>query len=269
MIGYNILRIKQQVPHTKSLDITISCSNADAAPGIGIPPLVQRAIVVEERLWRKSPSCNQKNNVVVLRLYHEKISSRFRETRKKSPSWVGQVGQANGGGGGGGGGDGSSGDSSGEDQNSRGPDGRQRKAEWQGPAGNGLKLNTEAEVRDNKMWIGAVVRDHGGAQVKLECRTRDTSQVTYMVESVTDSTGSYNILVQDDREDEVCEAVLVKSSDHECNIPSSGRDRARVILTRNNGMNSNARFANAMGFLKNEPLASCPQVLQKYQETED
>lgn len=88
-----------------------------------------------------------------------------------------------------------------------------------------------------------------------------------MVESVTDSTGSYNILVQDDREDDICEAVLVKSSDPECNIPSSGR--ARVILTRNNGMNSNARFANAMGFLKNEPLASCPEILQKYQETED
>ncbi|KAL2504570.1 Pollen Ole e 1 allergen and extensin family protein [Abeliophyllum distichum] len=108
-----------------------------------------------------------------------------------------------------------------------------------------------------------------GARVKLECRARDTLQVTYMVESVTDSTGSYNILVQDDRGDEVCDAVLVKSSDPECAIPNSGWDRARVILTRNNGMNSDIRFANAMGFLKNEPLASCAQILQKYQETED
>ncbi|CAI9763461.1 unnamed protein product [Fraxinus pennsylvanica] len=143
-------------------------------------------------------------------------------------------------------------------------------------------IASAARIMDNPLFVkGRVYCDtcrcgfetsatkYQGASVKLECRTRDTAQVTYMVESVTDSTGSYNILVQDDREDEVCEAVLVKSSDPECNIPSSGRDHARVILTRNNGMNSNARFANAMGFLKNEPLASCPQVLQKYQETED
>ncbi|KAL0285487.1 UNVERIFIED_CONTAM: hypothetical protein Scaly_2818000 [Sesamum calycinum] len=64
-------------------------------------------------------------------------------------------------------------------------------------------------------------------------------------------------------------AVLVKSPDPECSVPNAGRDRARVILTRNNGMNSNARFANALGFLKNTPLASCPQVLQQYQEAED
>lgn len=34
-----------------------------------------------------------------------------------------------------------------------------------GLAGNGLKLNTEAEVRDNKLGVGAVVRDHGGVVV--------------------------------------------------------------------------------------------------------
>ncbi|KAL2531359.1 Pollen Ole e 1 allergen and extensin family protein [Abeliophyllum distichum] len=106
-----------------------------------------------------------------------------------------------------------------------------------------------------------------GVAVKIECRYKD--KITYRIEGVTDSTGSYNILVHGDRGDDVCDAMLVKSSDPECGMPNGGRDRARVILTRNNGMTSDTRFANAMGFLKNEPLSSCPQILQKYQEAED
>ncbi|XP_011097595.1 major pollen allergen Lol p 11-like [Sesamum indicum] len=108
-----------------------------------------------------------------------------------------------------------------------------------------------------------------GAVVRVECRKRDSSELTYTKEAVTDSTGHYKILVETDRGDDYCDSVLVKSPDPECSIPNAGRDRARVILTRNNGMNSNARFANALGFLKNTPLASCPQVLQQYQEAED
>lgn len=77
------------------------------------------------------------------------------------------------------------------------------------------------------------------------------------------------MLVHGDRGDDCCDALLVKSSDPECSHPNAGRDRARVILTRNNGMISNTRFANAMGFLKNTPLSSCPTILQKYQEPEE
>ncbi|KAG8373346.1 hypothetical protein BUALT_Bualt11G0014600 [Buddleja alternifolia] len=108
-----------------------------------------------------------------------------------------------------------------------------------------------------------------GAVVRIECRDRANSKLTYTKEAVTDSTGHYQILVETDRGDDWCDAVLVKSSDPECSSPNAGRDRARVILTRNNGMTSNTRFANAMGFLKNTPLASCAQILQKYQETEE
>ncbi|KAI3451129.1 hypothetical protein Pfo_007794 [Paulownia fortunei] len=96
-----------------------------------------------------------------------------------------------------------------------------------------------------------------GATVRIECRDRDTAQLTYTKEAVTDSTGQYSVLVQSDRGDDFCDAVLVKSSDPECSTPNEGRDRARVILTRNNGMISNTRFANNMGFLKNTPLANC------------
>ncbi|KAL0378478.1 UNVERIFIED_CONTAM: protein DOWNSTREAM OF FLC [Sesamum radiatum] len=108
-----------------------------------------------------------------------------------------------------------------------------------------------------------------GATVRIECRNKDTAQLTYTKEAVTDSTGRYSVLVETDRGDDFCDAVLVKSADPECSTPNEGRDRARVILTRNNGMISNKRFANAMGFLKNTPLANCPMILQKYQEPEE
>lgn len=114
-----------------------------------------------------------------------------------------------------------------------------------------------------RLWILA------GAVVQIECRSRKTSEITYQKHGVTDSTGSYKIPVRGDRGDDRCDVLLVKSSDPECSMPNSGRDRARVILTRNNGMNSNIRFANSMGFLKNAPLARCAEVLQKYQDTEE
>lgn len=86
---------------------------------------------------------------------------------------------------------------------------------------------------------------------------------------MTKSDGTYKILVHTDRGDDFCDALLLKSSDPECSTPNAGRDRARVILTRNNGMDSSTRSANAMGFLKNTPLASCPEILQQYQESEE
>ena len=77
------------------------------------------------------------------------------------------------------------------------------------------------------------------------------------------------MLVESDRADDFCDTVLVSSPDPECNSPDAGRDRARVILTNNNGMNSRTRYANALGFVKRTPLASCTQILQQYQESEE
>ncbi|XP_075494231.1 major pollen allergen Lol p 11-like [Primulina tabacum] len=108
-----------------------------------------------------------------------------------------------------------------------------------------------------------------GAVVRIECRSRANSKLTYQKEGVTDSSGNYNVLVESDRGDDYCDAVLVKSSDPECSEPNQGRDRARVILTRNNGISSNTRFANPMGFLQQKALASCSRILKKYQEAEE
>ncbi|KAA8530886.1 hypothetical protein F0562_005490 [Nyssa sinensis] len=108
-----------------------------------------------------------------------------------------------------------------------------------------------------------------GARVRIECKDRDTLELKYSIEGVTDSKGMYSIMVTDDHGDQMCDALLVSSPQGDCATPDAGRDRARVILTRNNGVISDTRFANAMGFLKNEPLSSCTQLLQQYQETDE
>lgn len=108
-----------------------------------------------------------------------------------------------------------------------------------------------------------------GAKVRVECRDRNTLQLLYSIEGTTDSTGTYKILVVQDHADQLCDAVLVSSPRPDCAIVVPGRERARVILTRQNGIVSDNRFANAMGFLKNEALPECAQLLKKYQEYED
>ena len=108
-----------------------------------------------------------------------------------------------------------------------------------------------------------------GARVRIECRDRKSLALTYSIEGVTDSTGTYKLTVADDHLDEACDAMLVSSPDPLCSEPNAGHDKSRVILTRSNGMPSDLRFANNMGFLKSEPMTECTQVLQMYKETED
>nr|GMC57720.1 protein DOWNSTREAM OF FLC-like [Ipomoea batatas] len=99
------------------------------------------------------------------------------------------------------------------------------------------------------------------SHVRLECKKRDSDAVTYTANAVTNSQGEYSILVNGDRGDDLCDVVLVKSSDPLSGKPDSGRDRARVILSRNNGLVNDVRFANNLGFTTKQPLASCAQHL--------
>ncbi|XP_052203015.1 major pollen allergen Lol p 11-like [Diospyros lotus] len=104
-----------------------------------------------------------------------------------------------------------------------------------------------------------------GAEVKLECRDRITQEVKHTDYGTTDSTGTYKILVKEDHQDELCDCMLVSSPQNDCATADPGRDRALVILTSNNGMASKDRFANALGFMRDEPLSECKQVLQQYE----
>ncbi|KAK4792039.1 hypothetical protein SAY86_022474 [Trapa natans] len=53
------------------------------------------------------------------------------------------------------------------------------------------------------------------------------------------------------------------------NVVNKAAIKARVILTRYNGIATDERFVNNMGFMTNQPLAGCTQILQQYQELDD
>ncbi|XP_030453317.1 protein DOWNSTREAM OF FLC [Syzygium oleosum] len=105
-----------------------------------------------------------------------------------------------------------------------------------------------------------------GAKVKVECKDRTSMKPLYSQEATTDSTGTYKMFVSEDHLDQLCDAMLVSSPQPNCQKPAAGRDRARVILTRYNGIASDDRFANNMGFVIDQPLSGCAQVLQQYQD---
>ncbi|KAJ8628636.1 hypothetical protein MRB53_021959 [Persea americana] len=108
-----------------------------------------------------------------------------------------------------------------------------------------------------------------GARVRLECRERESMEMTYSIDGMTDQMGTYKIPVPDDHENEICEMVLVSSPQMECATVVHHADRARVALTRNNGIVSDTRYANNLGFLKDAPMVGCSQLLKKYQEYDD
>lgn len=102
--------------------------------------------------------------------------------------------------------------------------------------------------------------------VKLECKDRKTQELLYSIGGTTDSKGKYEIKVREDHGSQLCDVMLVSSPQSNCASVDSGRDRSRVILTGNNGISSYKRFANAMGFLMDEPLSGCKKLLQQYEQ---
>ncbi|XWS41538.1 hypothetical protein CRYUN_Cryun17cG0090300 [Craigia yunnanensis] len=81
--------------------------------------------------------------------------------------------------------------------------------------------------------------------------------------AVTDSTGTYNSLVEDEHQDQLCYATLVSSPIPSCRIADNRRNKATVILTRSNGAIANLHHANAMGFLQDKAAAGCQELLKK------
>ncbi|PIA52122.1 hypothetical protein AQUCO_01000186v1 [Aquilegia coerulea] len=101
-----------------------------------------------------------------------------------------------------------------------------------------------------------------GAKVALNCRDRAAGDLTYSLEGVTDSTGSYKLAVEGDHEEEICEIKLISSPREDCNETIPGLDNARVLVTSNNGISELSRFVNSLGFLKKEPLPECHEILR-------
>nr|CAD1843522.1 unnamed protein product [Ananas comosus var. bracteatus] len=103
-----------------------------------------------------------------------------------------------------------------------------------------------------------------GAKVRLQCKHFDSEEVKHQVEGVTDESGTYRLLLEDDHQEEICEVLLLESPRKDCAEIEGRRDSARVSLTRNNGMASEVRYANPIGFLRDEPLPNCGVLLQQY-----
>ncbi|KAL5718856.1 hypothetical protein ACHQM5_011717 [Ranunculus cassubicifolius] len=101
-----------------------------------------------------------------------------------------------------------------------------------------------------------------GATVTLSCRDRLGGDVTFTQEADTDENGHYKITVEGDHEEEICEVKLVKSSDNSCNEINTEINTARVLITSNNGIIETSRYVNPLGFLRNEPLTDCPELLK-------
>lgn len=113
---------------------------------------------------------------------------------------------------------------------------------------------------DNCIWCACWL----GATVGIKCMNRNSMSLAYSVEGVTDANGTYNILIEDDHEDQICESVLVSSPISDCKSADPGRSRANVVLTRFNGVVKTKRFANNMGFFKDQALPECTELLKQY-----
>ncbi|KAE8723481.1 Alg9-like mannosyltransferase family isoform 1 [Hibiscus syriacus] len=111
-----------------------------------------------------------------------------------------------------------------------------------------------------------------GATVVLDCKNRIDGSYTYRsLLMLTDNNGYYKIEVEGNYEDSDCDVSLVKSPRPDCNEPTEVWRKARVVLTTDDGVSSEIRFANNLGFKMKEALPECKQVLTEmgYYELRD
>ncbi|XVE63395.1 hypothetical protein DITRI_Ditri07aG0017000 [Diplodiscus trichospermus] len=103
-----------------------------------------------------------------------------------------------------------------------------------------------------------------GATVNLECRNRmGDGSLPYSREAVTDKWGKYSIPVEGDHEEEICEVRVTKSSREDCSEFMGPWNKARIVLTKKNGVREPTRYANSLGFKKKEAVPGCAQVLKE------
>ncbi|PKA59239.1 Pollen-specific protein C13 [Apostasia shenzhenica] len=103
-----------------------------------------------------------------------------------------------------------------------------------------------------------------GATVRVECIHFLNQKVEHSVEAVTTAGGFFRVAIPNDHEEEICYVKLVKSSRADCVEIVPNRDQARILLTENSGQTNNVRYANALGFLKDEALPGCAELLKAY-----
>ncbi|KAJ1262177.1 hypothetical protein BS78_09G087800 [Paspalum vaginatum] len=109
-----------------------------------------------------------------------------------------------------------------------------------------------------------------GATVQMECRHFETQELHHKSEATTDAGGWYRLEVEDDHQEEICEVMVIKSPEADCAEIERFRDRSRIPLTRNNGIEQRGiRYANPIAFFRKEPLKNCGEILRKYDLYDD
>ncbi|PKA48624.1 Pollen-specific protein C13 [Apostasia shenzhenica] len=103
-----------------------------------------------------------------------------------------------------------------------------------------------------------------GATVRLECQSFFNDTVAHLMEGVTDADGYFRLAVPSDHEEEICYVKLIESPRADCAEVKENRERARVLLTENSGQSNSVRYANNLGFLKEQPLPVCAELLKIY-----
>lgn len=97
----------------------------------------------------------------------------------------------------------------------------------------------------------------------LECRKEDNNKnVTYVKEGRTDKNGIYNIPVDGDHEDEICEVNAEASGKGKC-TEAMASDSDRIVLTDNMGASSLIRYVNPLGFMTKAVDSQCPKVFKE------
>ncbi|KAJ9188053.1 hypothetical protein P3X46_003448 [Hevea brasiliensis] len=107
-----------------------------------------------------------------------------------------------------------------------------------------------------------------GAKVRLECKNKETNAIAFSAEAETDHSGKYQIEVQGEHED--CRVIPISSPDSECNEISKDpflKKSDKIALTHQNGISSNTRTANPIGFLKKVILPQCSKIVRQIKFT--
>ncbi|XP_047173141.1 olee1-like protein [Vigna umbellata] len=112
-----------------------------------------------------------------------------------------------------------------------------------------------------------------GATVRVMCSQVDNANnVTFNKETTTNALGAYKMEVDGEHEEDICEVTLVKSPRPYCdeiNREAHLLQAARISITKNNGIVSNIRQANPLGFLIKRRLPGCSEVIKELGINED
>ncbi|KAK8368646.1 hypothetical protein V6Z11_A01G056500, partial [Gossypium hirsutum] len=103
-------------------------------------------------------------------------------------------------------------------------------------------------------------------KVHLECKNRTDERIVYSKDAVSDKLGMYSIPVEGDHEDELREVSLIESPRKNCNEMMESWRKARVMLTRRDGVTDLTRQTNSLRFkIKAEDVdtKACVKVLEE------